>query len=427
MPNAHRSVFDVREMKFFENAPLWLDRSVVALITVFVFVIPFHFNTAIQEISFYTALGIAVGLIAFRKKPFSLKSPLSLPFALFVAWAFVGLFFALNRSNSIHDFYGHLVKYILLFYLIVTFFGTKERFLLLVRTFIISTAIFAAGLMIYYYLIQGNPLSARLLDVKIPVNILSVVLIFPVVLAANESFRAKRLGVRALLLLSISVIATAVFLTGSRYSAAVLLLSLVALMVNHRKRAVFLTLVIVAAIAFFPVKSRLLTGDLADSVKKDPRLFLSKPFIEMIKDHPATGIGFGMDTYANKRLVKRYNAKLDPDSRLDERWLSSFYYPHNIYVDVAARTGIVGLLIFLYLAFSYFRAGWSVARNSRDDFLRRWSICLMVAFFALLVIGVFESYLGFTISVVLYIQCAMMVILWRLHLREPAAPNGAPG
>jgi len=94
---------------------------------------------------------------------------------------------------------------------------------------------------------------------------------------------------------------------------------------------------------------------------------------------------------------------------------------------VAARTGIVGLLIFLYLAFSYFRAGWSVARNSRDDFLRRWSICLMVAFFALLVIGVFESYLGFTISVVLYIQCAMMVILWRLHLREPAAPNGAPG
>ena len=48
----------------------------------------------------------------------------------------------------------------------------------------------------------------------------------------------------------------------------------------------------------------------------------------------------------------------------------------------------------------------------------------MIAFFALLVIGVFESYLGFTISVVLYIQCAMMVVLWRLHLRERAASNG---
>ena len=427
MPNSHRSVFDVREMKFFENAPLWLDRAVVALITVFVFVIPFHFNTATQEISFYTALGIAIGLIAFRKKPFSLKSPLSLPFALFVAWAFVGLFFALNRSNSIHDFYGHLGKYILLFYLIVTFFGTRERFLLLVRTFIISTAVFAAGLMIYFYLIQGNPLSTRLLDVKIPVNILSVVLVFPVVLAANESFLTKSLSVRALLLLCISVLATAVFLTGSRYSVSVMLLSLVVLMINHGKRATFLVLFIAVAIVFFPVKSRLLTGDLVDSVKKDPRLFLSNPFIEMIKDHPVTGIGFGMDTYANKRLVKKYNAKLDPDSRLDERWLSSFYYPHNIYIDLAARTGIVGFLIFLYLAFSYFRAGWAIERRSYDEFLRRWSICLMVTFFALLVIGVFESYLGFTISVVLYIQCAMMVVLWHLHRREPAAPTDAHG
>ncbi len=407
-------------MKFVKNAPVWLDHAVVTLIAVFVFVIPFHFNTATQEISFYTALGLAVGLIAFRKKPFSPTSPLSLPFALLVAWAFIGLFFALNRSNSIHDFYGHLVKYILLFYLIITFFGTKERFLLLVRAFIISTALFAAGLMTYFYLILGNPLSARLLDVKIPVNILSVVLVFPVILAANESFRTKHPGIQALLLLAVSVIAMAVFLTGSRYSVAVLLLSLIALVINHRKRAVFLILVIAAAIAFFPVKSRLLTGDFVGSVKKDPRLFLSNPFIEMIKDHPVTGIGFGMDTYADRRLVKRYNAMLDQNSRLDERWLSSFYYPHSIYIDLAARLGIVGLLIFFYLVLSYFRAGWAIVRRSRDEFLRRWSVSLMVAFFALLVIGVFESYLGFTISVVLYIQCAMMVVLWRLHRQEQA-------
>lgn len=407
-------------MKFVKNAPVWLDHAVVTLIAVFVFVIPFHFNTATQEISFYTALGLAVGLIAFRKKPFSPTSPLSLPFALLVAWAFIGLFFALNRSNSIHDFYGHLVKYILLFYLIITFFGTKERFLLLVRAFIISTALFAAGLMTYFYLILGNPLSARLLDVKIPVNILSVVLVFPVILAANESFRTKRPGIQALLLLAVSVIAMAVFLTGSRYSVAVLLLSLIALVINHRKRAVFLILVIAAAIAFFPVKSRLLTGDFVGSVKKDPRIFLSNPFIEMIKDHPVTGIGFGMDTYADRRLVKKYNAMLDQNSRLDERWLSSFYYPHSIYIDLAARLGIVGLLIFFYLVLSYFRAGWAIARSSHDEFLRRWSVSLMVAFFALLVIGVFESYLGFTISVVLYIQCAMMVVLWRLHRQEQA-------
>jgi heme A synthase len=57
-------------------------------------------------------------------------------------------------------------------------------------------------------------------------------------------------------------------------------------------------------------------------------------------------------------------------------------------------------------------------RRSRDDFLRSWSLGLMTSFFALLVIGVFESFLGFSISIVLYIQGAMMIILWRLHGRE---------
>jgi O-antigen ligase len=412
------SISDLRQMKFIKDSPPWLEHAVVALLTVFIFVIPFHFNTSVQEISFYTALALVLFLVAIRKAPFSLKSPLTNPLALFVAWAFVGLFFALNKENSIIDFYGHLIKYIILFYLIINFFGAKERFLLLVWSLIISTALFAAGLMIYFYGMLGNPFSVRLLSVDIPVNILSVIMVFPIILAANQMFRTRALNIQVVLLLSLSVITMAIFLTASRFSVAVTLMSLVILLINHTRKAALLILLIAAMIMFFPVKSRLLTSNLLDNIKKDPRIFLFYPFMEMIKDRPVTGIGFGLDTYADKKIVAKYNARLDETHRLQEPWISSFNYPHNIYIDIAARLGIVGLLIFFYFVFNYFHMGWRIMRRSRDDFLRSWSLGLMTSFFALLVIGMFESFLGFSISIVLYIQSAMMIILWRLHGRE---------
>jgi O-antigen ligase len=412
------SISDLRQMKFIKDSPPWLEHAVVALLTVFIFVIPFHFNTSVQEISFYTALALVLFLVAIRKAPFSLKSPLTNPLALFVAWAFVGLFFALNKENSIIDFYGHLIKYIILFYLIINFFGAKERFLLLVWSLIISTALFAAGLMIYFYGMLGNPFSVRLLSVDIPVNILSVIMVFPIILAANQMFRTRALNIQVVLLLSLSVITMAIFLTASRFSVAVTLMSLVILLINHTRKAALLILLIAAMIMFFPVKSRLLTSNLMDNIKKDPRIFLFYPFMEMIKDRPVTGIGFGLDTYADKKIVAKYNARLDETHRLQEPWISSFNYPHNIYIDIAARLGIVGLLIFFYFVFNYFHMGWRIMRRSRDDFLRSWSLGLMTSFFALLVIGMFESFLGFSISIILYIQSAMMIILWRLHGRE---------
>ncbi|HYA15787.1 MAG TPA: hypothetical protein VEF33_15735, partial [Syntrophales bacterium] len=64
---------------------------------------PFPKTTAIEEITFYGAVLILLFLLIFKKTTFSLRTPLSIPFALFILWSFVSLFFALNKFNSIHD------------------------------------------------------------------------------------------------------------------------------------------------------------------------------------------------------------------------------------------------------------------------------------------------------------------------------------
>jgi O-antigen ligase len=408
----------LRQAKFMGNMPRWAGNAVVALMTIFIFVIPFRFNTAIQEISFYTALFLAISLYTFKKKTLLLRSPLTSPFALFVTWAFIGLFFALNKGNSVHDFYAHLLKYLILFYLIINFFRTRKSFLLLAWALVISTSIFSLGLMIYFYLVSGNPLSARLLAINIPVNILSVVTIFACLIAANCLSRIKYLSLKIILVFCLFDIALSIMLTASRFSVSAMILSLLSLSFAKKRGLALITLMIIL-IFFFPIKSRLVTSDPMGDIKKDPRFFLSKPFVEMIKAHPLVGIGFGLDTYADKKLVEKYNAKLEKETRLGDQWIASFYYPHNIYIDIAARLGIVGLLLFFYIVFNYFRAGWLIMKHSQDDFLKSWSFCLMVSFFALLVIGMFESFLGFSVSIVLYIQCAMMMILWRIYSELP--------
>jgi len=407
-----QSISDLRQTKFVNHLPQWLNNAIVALIALFIFVIPFHFNTSIQEVCFYTALACALLLTTLKQKAFSLQSPLTVPFALLVIWAFIGLFFALNKENSITDFYGHLLKYLILFYLMINFFDTKRRFILIAWILISSTTIFTFGLIAYFYFISGNPLSGKLLSVDIPVNILSVVTIFPCLLTANTFF------LRIILIFCLFTIALSIILTGSRFSVSVLVLSMAPFFISHKKGAILLTIIIIILVFCLPVKSRFVTSDFMNNIKNDPRLFLSNPFVEMIKTHPLTGIGFGLDTYADKKLIEKYNEKLEKTARLGEGGRLLFYYPHNIYIDIAARLGIVGLLIFFYIVFTYFRTGWLIMRRSRDDFLRSWSLCLMTSFFALLVIGIFESFLGFSVSIVLYIQCAMMMILWRLHCQD---------
>ena len=117
IPKSSQSVGLTAESKLFEI----LNQSVIVLMGIFIFFNPFPHTTAIQEISFYLSVAIVLVLVVSKKTEFSLITPLSLPFKFFVFWAFIGIFFALNKKNTINDFYAHLIKYIICYYIIVNF------------------------------------------------------------------------------------------------------------------------------------------------------------------------------------------------------------------------------------------------------------------------------------------------------------------
>ena len=109
----------LKSQKFIADFELskFLEQSVPVLIGIFIFFNPFPHTTAFKEICYYTAVFFTIILVSSKKTNFDFKSPLILPFGLFVFWAFIGLFFALDKKNSIHDFYSHLLRYIILSFL----------------------------------------------------------------------------------------------------------------------------------------------------------------------------------------------------------------------------------------------------------------------------------------------------------------------
>jgi O-antigen ligase len=133
----------------------------------------------------------------------------------------------------------------------------------------------------------------------------------------------------------------------------------------------------------------------------------------MIKDHPITGIGFGMQSYDDMNLLMYYYKKFPVDDRPTRS--NIFLSPHNLLLDITVRLGMVGLLLFGFLIFRFLRMGWQTIRRGKDDFIRGWGSCIMACFIAFFVQALFSD-AGFGIqAIVMYTIFAMMTILWQLQ------------
>ena len=133
---------------------------------IFIFFNPFPHTTAIKEICYYLSVIIVTILILSKKIDFTFKTPLLLPFGLFISWAFLSIFFAIDKENSIHDFYSHLMRYVILYYILINFFNSEKRLIYLSWIIIISSSLFIVGGLFYYCFIleeihQGSESSHK--------------------------------------------------------------------------------------------------------------------------------------------------------------------------------------------------------------------------------------------------------------------------
>jgi len=409
------TVQELNEQNTREKIFKILTLSIPVLMGIFIFLNPFPHTTAIKEICFYSSFFIVLILICFKKIDFSFKSPLTLPFALFVIWVFIGLFFALDKENSIHDFRAHLLKYLALYYILINVFNSKKSFELLSWLIIISGGIFSIGGIIYFYIISGNSMFSRMGFPDIAsINNVGIITLFPFLLSLNRFTKESKLRQKVILLVVLAGTLVGMLLTQTIGAILGIIFSLVILSFYHKKGAIMFFLILVIIAGFLPVKSRLAPNALENKFFHDERVCIWSAYFKIIKDRPIIGSGFGMQTYEKKLLskYKQYRYKTTDPIKFKTH---VFFTPHNMFIDTAVRLGLIGLVLFINIIFMFTYMSFKMIKYGQNDFIRKWALCLFSALVGYLTQAMFADILISAQLIILYTIFAMGTVLWRVN------------
>lgn len=392
----------------------FLNAIVLLLLSTYIFFAPFP-TSAVNEITFYSSFALVVFLIILRKTDFSFKTPLLLPFTIFVVWSAIGIFFAINKENSSHDVYVHLIKYIIVYFMLVNYFNSPKKFIALTWIIIISAAIFSYGGIVYFYLLKGYNIHTRFTCPEY-VGLRDFIYVFATILAVYLLSTNIKLVYKIILVFCIVGTIAATFLTQTRNALIALVIALIVLSYKNKEKKKLLIAVIffcfLSVITLNKLGNRFSISDLISS--KITRVSNNILYIEMIKNYPVTGIGFGMQTYQSAKLLNIYNQRV-PDKYKQDIPIEA---PHNLLIDISVRLGIPGLIFFLYIIFTFLRMGWTTVMRGRHNFIRGWGLCITAAFTAFFFSGMFVDVEFGLPAIIQYAILAMMTILWQLNAKS---------
>ncbi len=136
--------------------------------------------------------------------------------------------------------------------------------------------------------------------------------------------------------------------------------------------------------------------------------------LRMIEAHPISGIGLGQF----RAQVLRYEGLNDKPVQL---------LAHNTYIEVSAEQGLLGLLAYLALIWSGFRALSRAARFERQPMMREVAIGFQAAMIAATVCAIFVSASWFRfLWLVLFLPACLPTIEHRLVRRVAAIDASEP-
>lgn len=382
----------------------------------YVFLNPLPFS-GISEITFYLSLSVLLLLIVFRKTSFSLRFPLTLPFALFMIWAVIGLFFALDLKNSIHDLIYHFLAYLIIFYVLINYFDTGEKLETLSWIMIVSIVLFSVGAIVLYYFIEGHPFHAKLGKTfkTMYTGGMCIITVAPIPLILNKLYQHKTTLSRFMLGLCFLMTTVTTIMNQSRAALIGIAAALLIMCLNKKRMMIFVLIVLLLVAAIPTVRNRVMERGF-----QGPRIKIYHLFGELSKDHPLTGIGFGQQIYTNPQLIdlKKYNQNLPLQYQMKSNYI--YNSPHNTYLDIAVRTGIIGLIFFLSIPVTAALMLWQIWRKTRSEYFRSWAVCLLASLASIVVQAMFMDLYDHS-SVSFFTILAMITILWNLFRKEEAA------
>ncbi len=144
----------------------------------------------------------------------------------------------------------------------------------------------------------------------------------------------------------------------------------------------------------------------------DDRIAVYRNSLNMIKEHPFTGLGVNtyMKNYKNYREPVEYRGIVTKD----------YMYAHNNFLHMAAEIGLIGLGIFIWLLYKLFRQCGDIYKRLKDEYLRIVSLSLSTCLIAFLVNGLTESSLYYSrVAIIFWYIAGLSLALKKFSYANP--------
>ncbi|MBF0483616.1 MAG: O-antigen ligase family protein [Candidatus Omnitrophica bacterium] len=282
---------------------------------------------------------------------------LNLWISFFLLLCLVSSFFGVQPLVSLRSFYGKIVEWFVVFFIIIEFFDTKERIHRILYVFILIACILSFDGLIQFYWLKKDVLKGIVLTSSGQVsatfssaNSLGIFLALAIPISIVFLFESLNKKIIWLNLLSVVLMLWVFVLTVSRGAWLALTFSVILTGITIpvltsgrlKSKNIFIGLVGLLVIAsIFVLESDFARAHFFQENTGSHRITMWEDSFKMLMDRPI--LGFGVNTFMkNFQFFRR-----DPYYFLT--------YAHNCYLQMLVEIGIVGFSIFVGMVIVYFR------------------------------------------------------------------------
>ena len=344
-----------------EKIIYWLKNALLLNILIFLILAPYSKQAIKASLVIALLLWLIIAILEFRSelhKKLIAKTPVAKQLVFF------GFALLLSTIFSVDPYYSHAVLLErFLGYIVFFCFGSylvkfKHYLSVLIGAVIFAGFFMGVGGMWDYFHIEMLRLHTSFGYIVSHARFL--ILYIPLCFIMSLYSKNKILKIGAII--SIILLFPCLLFNAARAAWVAIAVSLVIIsFFNNRKISffvlIFIMIVIAVSVFFLPaqLKHRALTT--INPLTWGERVPLWKIAIRMFNDHPIFGVGLGM----NEKLFSSYwkPSVLFPNFR--------YWHVHNNYLEIAAETGIVGLLSFLSVFGVFLKSAYSRLKLLKDD------------------------------------------------------------
>ncbi|MDD5015029.1 MAG: O-antigen ligase family protein [Atribacterota bacterium] len=386
------------------------------------------------------------GFNVLKKEEFKIISnPLNIPILSFIIICVLSLIWSNSPFISLKELPLFLAGPLLYFIIVNNIYDERKIYRIIGAVIIVGTLFGIYGILQYngidFLFWIGNYGRGKVFGLFGNAGYFSEYLILPLPIAVSLFLVTKNKIIKLLLLFGILAMGSAVVLTFTRTPYLALGISFIVMgffffvskgknfFKENKKIFIILLIIIILITVLFTISTSLSKKDTIISKIKE-RASIAQIVNEfsagrrtaiwryaslMIKDHPWLGSGIGTFKYNTLRYQAKFfdqgdNRALYPYGVADKT--------HNEYLQLGAELGIIGLIIFIWVIFTYFNYGLKILKREKERYRQGVIIGLMGSVIVFLVDSIFWFPLHHSFTNFLFWLCLGLLVVMGLKEDE---------